>query len=476
MKAVDELRALFGLTLAVLAVGCSVNEDVNALGASTLPGPAEWNRDVIAPSDAEAESARLSCSYVAGALPAETQGETHPMGDEIPVDHIVVMMMENRSFDHYFSRLPAYGQPDVDVAPEGFTNPDVDGSDFAPYHDKTYCLVDTNHGWNGTHRQINDGAMDGFIATNDGNHEKPVNGTLEMVRGTRALSFYDETDIPFYYWLANDFTIADRYFAAVPGPTWPNRMYLFAASSFGAATNSLRTADETIFDNLEKRGVTWKIYADGAPSFTVFPAEYFEYREAHVFSMADFEADAAAGTLPSVAFVEPYFGVGGYDRNDEHPPAVMQIGQRLVAQTIDTLTKSPLWSSSAMFLMYDEHGGYFDHVPPPKACHPGNGAAELDEGDEPGDFDQYGVRVPMMLISPFAKKHYVSHRVFDHTSIIRFIEARFVMPAMSNRDANAEAPWDMFDFDGAPHATPPSVPVPSIDEAALAACAAVFEE
>jgi phospholipase C len=457
--------------------GCS-SEDTAATSAApkVVTGPPEWNRQVDPPSDADAEKGRADCAFAAGSLPAETQGVSHPSGEDIPVDHIIITMMENRSFDHYYGNLPAYGQPDVDVAPADATNPDPNGLPVARYHDTQYCLVDTNHGWDGTHRQIHGGAMDGFVTTNDGYHELPANGTLEMVSGRRAMAYYDETDLPFYYWLANEFTIADRYFSSVPGPTWPNRMYLYAATSVGAVKNTLRTAEATIFDNLEKRQISWKIYVDGAPSFSVFPNEYLEYREEHIRTIDEFRVDVAAGNLPQVAIVEPYFGITTYDNNDEHPPAIMQIGQKYVAELIESVTKSPAWPRTAMFLTYDEHGGYYDHVPPPKACAPLDHAAEVPEGGEPGDFDQYGVRVPFLLVSPFAKKHHVSHEVYDHTSILRFIEARFILPAMTGRDANAMAPWEMFDFEGAPHLTPPAIPVPEIDPAKLDACRAIFEE
>jgi phospholipase C len=179
--------------------------------------------------------------------------------------------------------------------------------------------------------------------------------------------------------------------------------------------------------------------------------------------------------LLSVAFVEPGVGRESVSEDDDHPPAIMQIGQHYVAGVVDALTKSPQWGRSAMFLTYDEHGGLYDHVEPPPACPPDDLAEPLDSGELPV-FDGYGIRVPFIVVSPFAKKRFVSDRVYDHTSIVRFVESRFVMPALTNRDANAEAPWDMFDFDAAPHATPPAVTMPIIDEDKLAACEQIFGE
>jgi phospholipase C len=188
---------------------------------------------VTPPSDSEAEDKRASCAYEADSLPAETQGASHPMGSDIPIDHVIVLMMENRSFDHYFQKLPEYGQPDADVAPANFSNPDPDDVSVPIFHQTEYCFVDTNHEYEGTHTQVNGGAMDGFVITNENHNEEPVNGNPEMRSGTRAMGYYDDTDLPFYYWLANEFAIGDRYFCSVQAPTWPNRMYLMASTSWG---------------------------------------------------------------------------------------------------------------------------------------------------------------------------------------------------------------------------------------------------
>ncbi|MEZ4293939.1 MAG: alkaline phosphatase family protein [Polyangiaceae bacterium] len=471
------LGALLGS--AAVASGCADIESTDPSGTTTetaLPGPSEWNRDVTAPPDAEAADKRDSCEYKAGMLPAETQGESRPNGKEIPVEHVLVMMMENRSFDHYFQKLPEYGQPDVEVAPPDFANPGVDGEPVPIFHDTSYCFVDTNHGWGAVHQQVNGGAMDGFFATNEGHHDVPVNGTLDMISGARAMGYYDATDLPFYYWLANEFSIADHYHASVLGPTFPNRMYLYAASSLGNTYNTIAEADATLVDYLEERQIDWKIYATGTPGFAIFISTHLKYAEEHLRSIDDYFADAAAGTLPQFAFIDPNIGRDGVDTDDEHPPAMAPIGEALVASVVDALAKSPNWKDSALFLTYDEHGGLFDHVVPPKACPPDDLPLKVAPGDPEVPFDQLGIRVPMMVISPYAKKHHVSHAVYDHTSIVRFVEAKFVMPALSNRDANALAPWDMFDFDAAPHATPPEVTIPTVDADKLAACKAIFEK
>jgi len=467
-----------GCLLAALSVSfmaCAETDSTGPEPATGLPGPEEWNRDVTAPTDAEAETKRAACDYKAGSLPAETQGKSQPNGADIPIDHVLVMMMENRSFDHYFQKLPEYGQPDVEVAPKDFSNPGVDGTPVPIFHDTSYCFVDTNHEWEGSHVQVNGGKMDGFVVTSEGNHEVPVHGSLEMLSGARAMGYYDETDLPFYYWLASEFSIADHYHSSLQGPTFPNRMFLYAASSFGNTFNSIGEAENTIVDYLEQRKIDWKIYATGTPGLGVFLTTHLKYSGEHLKSIDDYFADAAAGTLPQFAFIDPNIGREGPGSDDEHPPAMAPIGQELVARVVQSLTKSPNWKRSALLLTYDEHGGLYDHVVPPKACPPDDLPIKYQEGDPEEAFDELGMRVPMMVISPYAKKHFVSHKVYDHTSIVRFIEARFVMPALSNRDANAEAPWEMFDFANPPHETPPEVTLPVVDAEKLKACEAIFE-
>jgi phospholipase C len=452
--------------LATCAVACS----------TPLPGPPEWNRAVQAPSDSDAEIQRAQCAFKVGALAKETQGQSHPNGSEIPIDHIVVLMMENRSFDHYFQHLPDDGQPDVEVAPAGFTNPDLDGNPVAPFRDTQLCFADTDHGWNAVHRQIDGGKMDGFVVTNEGMHELPMNASLDMLSGRRAMGNYLPSDLPFMYWAAREYAIADHYHASVPGPTLPNRMYLYAASSFGKAVTALpdpATVENILFDHLVRREVDWTVYRHETAGFAVFIDRYVTYLDGHhIRKIPDFYADAKAGTLPAVSFVDPDLSKVG--ANDEHPPAVMQLGQRFLSEVVTALTQSPAWPRTALFIVYDEHGGLYDHVVPPKACPPDAREPELAPGAEPGRFDQLGVRVPMLVVSPFARKHFVGHRVYDHTSIVRFIEARFVLPALSARDANAEAPWELFDFHSPPDLTPPVVPMPSLDDARVASCAQIF--
>src|SRR6185295_9663823 len=174
-----------------------------------------------------------------------------------------------------------------------------------------------------------------------------------------------------------------------------------------------------------------------------------------------FFTDAAAGNLPQVSYVDPAL-VGG-ELNDEHPPKNVQKGQAFVASVVNAVMASPQWSSTVLFITYDEHGGFFDHVPPPAACLPDAIPPALRPDDVPGAFDNYGIRVPFVAVSPFSRKGFVSHKVYDHTSVLRFVETRFDLPALTRRDANADPMLDLFDFERVPFAKPPRLPVAKID-------------
>ena len=189
--------------------------------------------------------------------------------------------------------------------------------------------------------------------------------------------------------------------------------------------------------------------------------------------LTDLAADLAAGDVVDVTYVEPAFYDSGvvYERNDEHPPTNPQKGQIWVAARIAEIMASDVWPRSAILFTYDEHGGFYDHVPPPQACKPDDIAPALRTGDEPGEFDRYGIRVPFVVVSPYARKGYVSHVVSDATSVLRFIETRFDLPALTRRDANASPLLDYFDFANPPFATPPKLRPARIDAKHFAECA-----
>jgi phospholipase C len=410
---------------------------------------------------------RADCRFAAGDLPEKTLA-CPGTGTAMPIDHVIVLMQENRSFDHYLGHLVGNGQDDVDVANDTAFNLADDGSRVTWHHAGAACLDDTNHSWSASHLAWNQGKNDGFVhasagANDSGGHDPS---------GSRVMSFYDASDLPFYYWLASTFATSDRYFCDVLGPTFPNRMYLYAGSSFGLVTDDVDTdIHKTIFHVLSERGISWKVYqSDIAAAFET--ASFLVDGLGHVSSLGDFTDDARRDQLPMVSFIDPTFLATGATATDEHPPSDVQVGQQFVARLVSTLMTSASWDRSAMFITYDEAGGFYDHVPPPPACLPG-GTQPAQQANL-GGFDRYGFRVPLFVVSPYAKAHMVSHVVHSHASILRFIEARFGIPALTGRDANADALFDMFDFANPPFLTPPDLEVPEVDAAQLKFCRGVY--
>jgi phospholipase C len=334
------------------------------------------------------------------------------------------------------------------------------------------------------------------------------------------MGFYDAADLPYYYALAQAFAIDDQYFCDVVGPTIPNRFYLMAATSFGHLTTNeiihpfggYKPITGTIFDLLDEAGVNWTDYYSDAPQGAEFRDPFPPHFQPLLTS---FFSDAAAGTLPPVAFVDPELVGTTNLATDEHPPHDIRSGEFYVAQVINAVRSGPNWKDSIIFLTYDEHGGFFDHLKPPKAnqndaltpdgiapgqcadlsnpptsTEPGMGAncsgnplgtssqqdavalcpAFTPSGPYPSDcanFNQLGFRVPMIVISPFARPHYVSHTIGNHASILRMIEKRFLNGKfLTLRDEFSNDLEDLFDFTNAPslrtNVSPLLAPMPNL--------------
>ena len=502
-------RALAAAALLLLpsaAFGCSTEEDPLSTTTQDL-APAEWDRAVSRPANESIAAAQRSrCAFPRGALPAETLGAELPIDGEIPIKNIVVLMQENRSFDSYFGHLNQYmGRTDIESASDATVNPEKTNTAGSPthawHHAPMLCMADTNHEWGASHRQWNNGKMDGFFETNEGFTEgsRPVDGVTITVNGKevnpltgdRALWWYDQRDIPFYYDLAANFAIADHYHSSILGPTYPNRDYLYAASSYGVVDDNypdMRKAGPEqnilIFDELDKRGISWAIYVDGWPHIPrvaafMGPDLLGKYKSRwpgdHIKETEDFQKDAKHGTLPQVVFLDSSI-MEDVNGNDEHPPGNIQSGQKYVADRVHDLMASPQWKDTALFITYDEHGGTFDHVVPPPACAPDGVAPNIKDKDDrvAGGFDQLGVRVPFIAVSPYAKRGYVSHHTYDHTSITRFIETKFKLPALSWRDANADPLLDVFDFKNPPNLQPPPLAPATIDAHRMDQCQTLF--
>jgi phospholipase C len=413
-----------------------------------------------------------------------SQKQTHgPPSDLHAINHIVYMMQENQVFDHYFGQLNRYRQaegltPDVDVTPDNASQLAFDHStSFTPFHMISMCTEDLSSFWNESHNDWNHFAqesgtplMDGF-ANSAGNNSRHANPIGFDINGQRVMGYYDETDLPYYYFMATQFAMSDRWFSAVMTNTPANRMYAVAATSHGVINKPLTQINApTIFDELDKAGMTWKNYVQDFPkgsSLRPFPA-YSKFVGSNIVPMADYFSDLKNGTLPQVAFIERDAREG----LDEHPGGgnSVQKGAAYVASIIDALIASSAWKDSVFFLIYDEGGGFYDHVPPAQAVSPDGIPPALSPNDTcattPGptcDFVYTGFRIPNFVVSPFAKAHYVDHTAIDTTAIPRFIEIRFGLPSLTKRDASQPDISFFFDFSAKPNLSPPTPPVQPVN-------------
>jgi phospholipase C len=382
-----------------------------------------------------------------------TQGLSH-------IKHIIFMVQENRSFDSYFGRLGAYraslGLPNnIDGMNLNATLHNVNGQPVHPYHYQTECTDQLTPSWDEAHLDVDGGKMDQFVITNGEFHSS------SDPTGTRAMGYYNQSDLPYYYAAAAQFATSDRFFSPVLANTVPNRMYLFAGTSFGNAfpvnPPSGGFAQSTIFAHLDKAGVSWRYYYQGAESsafieqFSIFQTDFKK-----VVPLSNWFTDVKTeSTLPSVIFIER----GGTIGLDEHPLNNVQKGASDVAGIINALLHSPSWADSVFILTYDEGGGLYDHVPPAREIPPDKIAPKLSSTDQKGLFNQSGFRIPLIVISPWVKPNFVSHTTRDYTSVLRLIEDRFNVANLTLRDLMADNMMEFFDFSaGPPLLTPPPLP------------------
>ncbi len=393
------------------------------------------------------------------------------------INHIILMLQENRSFDSYFGDLNTYrasqGLPtDVDGRPANASNPSYDGTTTVnAFHMISMCSEDLSPFWNESHLAFNrsdptsnTAKMDGFVYAAGlfaRNENTAGRGPYYDINGVRAMGYYNQNDIPYYYFLATQFAISDRWFTPIQTNTNENRHYVYAATSSGRVYPWSGNPDphKTIMDLLQAKGVSWKIYSQDPTNTSFFEFEGSQALKANVVSISQLFTDLSAGTLPSVAMIET-----GAD--NEHPQNNIQTGAAYAASIINALMASPNWKDTAFFLSYDEGGGLYDHVPPQAAVAPDSTpVSDLVSTDicfsgctgGAAGFTRTGFRVPMIVVSPFAKPHYVSHTVADHTAVLKFIEDRFGLPRLSARDAAQPDLNEFFDYTG-PNLKPPAPP------------------
>ena len=388
------------------------------------------------------------------------------------IKHVVILCQENRSFDHYFgSFASSLGKPNHRAAgfvPDQLTYRDSSGNAFHPSHLTHFCDQDPDHSWDGSHTKWDSGAMDGWVRAENGE--------------TIAIGYFEQADHIYHVQLAQAFTIADHYFCAQIGPTLPNRLYLWTGTS---GWNFLSPADTsslpynnpsltapppilmwpTMADVLDAAGLPWKCYsvADGSVPSTVGAFNPFIFfsqiltnptRLAQATAdISEFFADLASGSLPAVSWIVTEATVS------EHPPAPPDMGQLLAARVVQELMASSAWESTAMFLTYDEGGGFFDHVPP--KILESVPAALPDGGEAVGP----AFRVPMTIVSPWVDPGTVFSEPVDHTSILQFIENTFsskgnqlLLPTIAPKRRKLSDLRDAFCFNQVPVA--PALPTP----------------
>lgn len=394
------------------------------------------------------------------------------------VNHIVLFMQENRSFDHYFGKLNDYrvskglSADADDLSKAGDVSlPSWNGSgNIAPYKMNTACIGDLSSSWLEAHYDVDLGAasnppdpphMNGFARMAGGFAEHdPTHGGFD-VAGKRAMGYYDASQLTFYYWAATQFATSDRWFSAVLARTQVNRMYFLAATSNGYAFpgdgdgHPALNVDsvKNIFQLLEDAGITWKVYVTDrwAPGKTgsTYMNYFYTFTSKHVDKFVDakqFLVDAQNGTLPQVALIESGYEGSG---NDEHPLNPVDLGAKYSRALVNALMTGPNWKDSVMFITYDEGGGLYDHVPPMKTVSPDDIKPRgLLPEDPRGDFDVTGFRVPLIVISPFAKPGFISHTPADFTALLKFVEKRFDLPNLNKRDAAQPDMDEYFDWSG----------------------------
>jgi len=427
-------------------------------------GRREFLRRVAVAGGGAALASRVGLVDALAALPAAAAEPAAAPASLRSIEHVVVLMQENRSYDHYFGAYPkgrgfddhrkgdlgAFAQKDPqrrNTSPDGV---------LLPWHLDTAtmnaaCTADISHEWNAQHIAWNGGAMDKFVQA----HLLPLTAPLTM-------GYYTRADLPFYYALADAFTICDHYFCSVIGPSDPNRHYAMSATidpegraggpvcSNGpnivvnppaTIMEQARYSWTTMPERLQAAGVSWKVYqAPGSLSSTSTTnnilARYAQYRDpgselyrnAFVPSFPDdFETDVANGTLPSVSWLN-----SRTPGADEHPPSAPNVGERVVGRVVETLVRHPkVWAKTVLFVTFDENGGFFDHVAPPTAPPGTPGEYVPDPALLPPLTNGItgpiglGFRVPTIVVSPFSRGGHVNSDVYDHTSLLRFLETRF---------------------------------------------------
>ncbi len=368
-----------------------------------------------------------------------------------PILRVIVIIKENHAFDNYFGTFPG-----ADGLPPNVSLPDGSGGFVEPHWMGATSSPDLPHSRAAMLASYDDGRNDMFAAV--ANQASPGLGNI-------SVGYYDGRELPGTWALARNFTLADRYFQPMFGPTIPNRLYSIAGQAGGLTTDSVPLGGidiPTIFDQLQARNITWRYYAFNDFLNRAIPLDITHIADnpamaSNVVPMSHLAADIASANFPSVTYIDPEGDLPGDLAINDHPPGDVSTGDAWTAATVAAIMASPMWSRSAIFLTWDEAGGFYDHVPPPQV-----------------DAYGYGFRVPMLVISPYAKRGYIDTDVMDHTSILKFIASNWNLPPLTPREANASNVSSAFAFGsqpvtslaafGAPHGAMPAIAVWDVEE------------
>lgn len=367
------------------------------------------------------------------------------------IQNFVVLALENRSFDHMLGFLKRDGfgvdglsgnetVPVDPTVPGGAVVSVTDNANYRgdfnldPANEKSF--VDPNHDVSAVAEQLF-----GDPPTNRGfvlNYRKQPKNTDAHARN--IVRCFSADKLPVLTTLVKEFAVCDHWHSSVPGPTWPNRLFLHAASSGGHIDNNLHEADydiDTIYDRLDAANKSWRIYFHDLPqsiALTHLQRDFVIRRGFRLFG--DFIEAARVGLLPAYSFIEPrYSDFFSLKANDQHPPHDVALGEHLIADVYEAVRSSPQWEQTLLVVTWDEHGGIYDHEPPPNTVDPDPAAtARVNSGFT---FDRLGVRVPTVLISPYIKRGKIDSTIYDHTSLLATVEKRFALAALTQRDATA---------------------------------------
>ncbi len=438
----------------------------------------------VYPSQTTTYTATATPIYPGAPPVVKTAMVTVSTGGLSNLNHIIFLVQENRSFDNYFGNLAEYRvnhNPPIQGAQLSDVNdlhtlaPDyqicnLNNLCFGPFHARTECTENLSPAWDEAHSdmdlvgrdwlnltQNSVFLMDRFLAQNWSNGQ----GGVYDIQHTRPLGYYDQTDLPFYYELATQFTSDDAWYSPVDTNTVPNRMYLFSGTSYGHAFSPTNQNDPawqqpTIFRTLTNAGITWRYYYQDNSVFLAQWADWNDPRiQGNVRSIQEYynylSSPNADQLLPQVVFIERASVLA----LDEHPLNNVQTGAAAVSNMLNALFTSAAWPDSAFILTYDEGGGLFDHVKPLLVTPPDSltEPTDLGQGDIPGKFDVTGFRVPVVVVSPWARPQTVTHLATDYTSILKLIEERFALAPLTQRDATTQDMADpvngFFDFSSA---------------------------